>query len=112
VTLTSDDEQIEIEGVQISVAQALELLNGDVTRRLGGSLNGTLLYDIFQESTRDDDRVSALYLAILTRQPSAAELKRALEYAAAERKAGRKDQEIYEDLFFALVSTTEFATNH
>ena len=112
VTLTSDDEQIEIEGVQISVAQALELLNGDVTRRLGGSLNGTLLYDIFQESTRDDDRVSALYLAILTRQPNAAELKRALEYAAVERKTGRKDQEIYEDLFFALVSTTEFATNH
>ena len=110
-TLTADDEMNEAEGFSLTIDQALEVMNGDVTRRIGGSLNGTLLFELFEETKDDAERVRQLYLAVLTRQPSEPELKRALDFISTERKT-RKDAQIYEDLFFALVSTTEFATNH
>ncbi len=110
-TLTADDEMNEAEGFSLTIDQALEVMNGDVTRRIGGSLNGTLLFELFEETKDDAERVRQLYLAVLTRQPSERELKRALDFISTERKT-RKDAQIYEDVFFALVSTTEFATNH
>ncbi|MCC6151761.1 MAG: DUF1549 domain-containing protein [Planctomycetes bacterium] len=110
-TLTADDEMSEAEGFSLTIDQALEVMNGDVTRRIGGSLNGTLLFELFEETKDDAERVRQLYLAVLTRQPSEPELKRALEFISTECKT-RKDAQIYEDVFFALVSTTEFATNH
>lgn len=110
-TLTSDDEKNEAEGFSLTIDQALEVMNGDVTRRIGGSLNGTLLFELFEESKDDTERVRQLYLAVLTRQPTEKELSRTIDFISAERKT-RKDAQIYEDVFFALVSTTEFATNH
>ncbi len=110
-TLTTDDEMNEAEGFSLTIDQALEVMNGDVTRRIGGSLNGTLLFDLFNETKDDKERVRQLYLAVLTRQPTEKELSRTVDFLTSERKT-RKDPQIYEDVFFALVSTTEFATNH
>ncbi len=110
-TLTADDEMNETDGFSLTIDQALEVMNGDVTRRIGGSLNGTLLFDLFNEFKDDKERVRQLYLAVLTRQPTEKEITRTLDFIGTERKT-RKDAQIYEDVFFALVSTTEFATNH
>ncbi|KAA0213666.1 DUF1549 domain-containing protein [bacterium] len=110
-TRTMDDEQTESESFSLSIDQALEVMNGDVTRRLGGSLNGTLLFEILRDEKEDSARLDQLWLAVLTRQPSDRERRLALDFLARERQEGRRDPALYEDLFFALVSTTEFATN-
>ncbi len=110
-TRTMDDEQTESESFSLSIDQALEVLNGDVTRRLGGSLNGTLLFEVLRDEKEDSARLDQLWLAVLTRQPSDRERRLALDFLVQERKEGRRDAALYEDLFFALVSTTEFATN-
>ncbi|MBK9973797.1 MAG: DUF1549 domain-containing protein [Planctomycetes bacterium] len=106
--LSSDDERVQSESLTGSVDQALTILNGEVTRRLGGSLNGSLVYAIMRDHEDAPHRISALFLAVLSRKPTEAEytrLRAIVEDAANANEA-------YEDLFFALISTTEFATNH
>ncbi|MBE7492557.1 MAG: DUF1549 domain-containing protein [Planctomycetes bacterium] len=106
--LSSDDERAQTEGFTGSMDQALMILNGEVTRRLGGSLNGSLVFAVMRDFSEDSRRVEALYLSVLSRRPDARELERAL----AAVKAAPAPAQGYEDLFFALISTTEFATNH
>jgi hypothetical protein len=54
---------------------------------------------------RDDDaRVRVLYLAVLSRAPTGAERARVLAHA--------RNNDGWEDVFYALLMTTEFATNH
>ena len=96
----------------LSIDQALEILNGDVTRRLSDSRNGSLIYGIMRDFEKTDARVEALFLSILSRRPGVTEKRRCLEYLEASKEAGTKEQLALEDLFYALVSTTEFATNH
>lgn len=106
--LSSDDERMHTEGLTGSIDQALLVLNGDVTRRLGGSLNGSLVYAVMRDNADVPARISALFLAVLSRKP------REAEYLAARKvvDTAANANEAYEDIFFALISTTEFATNH
>lgn len=106
--LSSDDERAQSESLTGSIDQALTVLNGEVTRRLGGSLNGSLVYAIMRDHKEAPQRISALFLAVLSRKPTEAEYTRLR--AVVEDAANAS--EAYEDLFFALISTTEFATNH
>ena len=105
----TDDEQAVSETLSLSIDQALHALNGEVTRRLGDSRNGSLIYAIRRDFKGAEAQIEALYLATLSRRPSAPELKRALEYL---KSSNTPEQLGFEDLFYALVSTTEFATNH
>jgi len=106
--LSSDDERMQADSFTGSIDQALMILNGEVTRRLGGSLNGSLVYAVMRDHKEARDRINALYLSVLARRPADAEymVARAIVDKAANAN------EAYEDIFFALISTTEFATNH
>jgi hypothetical protein len=106
--LATDDERMQSETFTLSINQALNILNGEVTRRLSDSRNGSLVYAIMRDCKTTEARVEGLYLAILSRRPKLTEQTRAQEFI---KEAGQ-EQLALEDLFYALVSTTEFATNH
>ncbi|MCB9933317.1 MAG: DUF1549 domain-containing protein [Planctomycetes bacterium] len=107
--LASDDERMQSDTFTLSIDQALSILNGEVTRRLSDSRNGSLIYAIMRDHAETAERVENLYLAILSRQPTLGEKRRALEFLAELKQP---EQVGLEDLFYALVSSTEFATNH
>ncbi|MHC4839988.1 MAG: DUF1549 domain-containing protein [Planctomycetota bacterium] len=108
--LAQDDEMVTENSFTLSMDQALLVLNGDVARRLGGSRNGSLVYAVMRDEKTLDGRVERLYTIVLSRPPHKSELKTARAYLS-----GFEDKLIqtgFEDLFFALISSTEFATNH
>ena len=110
--LNSDDERMQTDTFSLSIDQSLSILNGEVTRRLGDSRNGSLVYAIRRDYKTLDTRIEAMYLAILSRRPTLMELHRTQDYFKDLEEAGTNEQLGFEDLFYALVSTTEFATNH
>ena len=111
-SLASDDERLHSDNFTLSIDQALSVLNGEVTRRLSDSRNGSLVYAIMRDNKSSEARVEALYLSVLSRRPNGTELRRALTYLKDIKEEGKPVQRGFEDLFYVLVSTTEFATNH
>ena len=64
------------------IDQALSVLNGEVTRRLSDSRNGSLVYAIMRDNKETPKRIEALYLSILSRRPTTNERQRAEKYLA------------------------------
>ncbi|MHC5055191.1 MAG: DUF1553 domain-containing protein [Planctomycetota bacterium] len=93
---------------KMTVAQRLHLLNSThVLRKTSGSFRLKKLLNT--KRAKKGDIGTAVYLAILSRPPTAAEKRRALGY---EKKAGVKSREAAEDLVWALVNTKEFLCRH
>lgn len=66
---------------------------------------------IANQSPNDAHAIEAAYLTILTRRPTAEELAhftKTLSDPDPERNRGQK----FEDLFWALINSTEFSWNH
>lgn len=110
--LAQDDEMALSDGFTQSIDQALLMLNGDVTRRLSGSTNGSTVYAVMRDFSTVDSRVEALYLSVLSRKPTAEEVRRAKAHIKSVTAGNEPESAAYEDLFYALVCSTEFATNH
>jgi hypothetical protein len=106
--LATDDEMAESEGFTLTIDQALTVMNGPFTNKLALVSEKSLLGQIFKESEKPEARIKALYLGVLCREPSENELNRAIELVNSPGRVHRN----YEDLMFALLMTTEFATNH
>lgn len=106
--LASDDKRAQTDGLTGSIDQALAVLNGEVTRRIGGSLNGSLVFALMRDFKETPQRIEAMYLSVLSRRPTEAESLSARKLIEQATNAN----EGLEDLFFALISTTEFGTNH
>ncbi|KAA0214611.1 DUF1553 domain-containing protein [bacterium] len=107
-TSSSDDEMTEGDAFTQTIDQALAVMNGDITNRLSGSGRGTLLGGLMNRFKNEEERLHALYLMTLGRRAGKAECSRMLEYVRTEKDTGKA----WEDLLFALLATTEFATNH
>jgi len=116
-----DDEGAEIVEFEGTIPAALMMMNGDaISRATGGAGGGrmkgqrrpaargglTRLDSILKQYSRDDERTRAVYLAVLSRPPSAKEMARALNYV------NRRDEEGFEDLMWALMNSSEFLFNH
>jgi hypothetical protein len=89
-----------------SVPQALLLLNGELTNegaRVGpeGTLNAIMALRHDPESRLDD-----MMLAAYARLPTSEEKAALLPHLPGD------SEEAYEDLFFALLNSTEALTNH
>jgi hypothetical protein len=83
-------------------------MNGQFTNAMAGSGKDSLLERIGNTFESYDERIDALYLIVLNRRPTRAEsrkLKKYFEDAEVPTVAA-------EDLLYALLMTTEFATNH
>ncbi len=90
--------------------QALMLMNGVITAELTAHERSRLLGALTAPYMNDEDRIDALFLATLCRQPDRDE--RAIGLAAlAESKGDAERSRALSDLLWALVNSTEFAFN-
>lgn len=104
------DETVDRVDFEGSVAQALILLNGKALESGVRAHTGSVLSDILAIPGSEADRVEALFLRALARKPSEAELGTFLRGLAG--KAPKARVEAYEDLFWALLNSSEFLFNH
>ncbi len=102
----SDDEMAEVSSFDGSVPQSLLLLNGELTNGATRAGDAGVLGRILAASKDPVARLDDLFLAAYTRRPSVDERR---EFGADLKLGGRR---AYEDLFFALLTSTEAITNH
>ncbi|MSR31320.1 MAG: DUF1549 domain-containing protein [Gemmataceae bacterium] len=93
----------EVEG---GVAQALWLMNSPQIEEKIRARGFTLLGKILQDNPDNSQALKAIYQRVLSREPTAAEVKKCLEHVkkAPDRAAG------FEDVLWALINSTEFQT--
>jgi hypothetical protein len=92
-----------------NIPQSLFLMNGGYADR-GDGMRHSAMYAVFaDEKLGAAERLAPLFLATLGRPPTAAECAR-LEPLALHAKNGTAAG--FEDLFWSLVNSTEFHTNH
>lgn len=114
------DEEADHEGeFDGTIGQALATMNGNAFSRGSRALPGTALADLLAWTTDDTARVRALFLRVLSRPPSTAELARTVAAIQADEAAAKAPRAkvkaktaAYEDLLWALLNTSEFAFNH
>ncbi|MBE7490204.1 MAG: DUF1553 domain-containing protein [Planctomycetes bacterium] len=105
---SSDDEMTDVDGFSLTIDQALAVMNGEFTNRIAGSGRGTIATELVARVKDDSARIEYLYLTVLSRRPTAAETSRLKKYVAEQKDAAAA----YEDILFALLAGSEFATNH
>jgi hypothetical protein len=103
-----DDEMAEADRFDGSVPQALLLFNGQLTNAGARADRGGALAQILEASADPAARLEDMFLSVYTRPPRDDERRRLLAYLH-EQKDGRA---AYEDVFFALLTSTEAITNH
>jgi hypothetical protein len=92
-----------------SITQALHLINGGTINRKIAAPGGRLAKWLADPGLDDREAAERLFLATLSRRPSAAEADRILTTLKA-RPAERK--EVFQDVFWALVNSKEFLYVH
>jgi hypothetical protein len=103
-----DDEGEEADSFTGSVPQALLLRNGDLTNGGVRAVPGAVLGRITAKSKDPAQRLEWLFITCYARPPEPAEKTQYLDYLAAAKGGERA----YEDLFHAMLTSTEFVTNH
>jgi len=89
-----------------TLAQALHLVNGDtIESKLARS---TVIADLLYAKRPPKDIIETLYIRALSREPTETEMTRMVSLVG-DRPADRK---AYEDVFWALLNSTEFEFNH
>ncbi|HEU5118361.1 MAG TPA: DUF1553 domain-containing protein [Isosphaeraceae bacterium] len=114
VVTFANDEAGETTNFQGTIPQALMMMNGDLMAKAVGGQQGSYLKHVLEQS-RLQRKVPALrfivndlYLAALSRYPSAAELKRASSFLSSSPDTIA----VIEDLFWALLNSNEFVLIH
>ncbi len=105
----NDDEGGSEDRFAASIPQALFLMNGNLTNDETKLRKSKMLDDILDEARADRERQRQVFLATLGRLPTQREaerLGRLVKGSAGGNKRG------IEDLFWALLNSTEFLTNH
>jgi hypothetical protein len=99
-----------------SIQQGLALMNGEfvTTAVTDGQTLARLLVD---DKLGTEGRVEELYLATLSRRPTARELARAVKFvesrfADSKDDVSKRNREAYGDFLWALINTPEFCLNH
>jgi hypothetical protein len=103
-----DDEMAEVDTDMGNVTQALLLWNGEVTNLGALALEGGVLAEILAAGGDRGARLEAMFLAAYARRPTADEAAR----LGAWLEAQGDGKAAYEDLYFAMLTSTEFVTNH
>lgn len=95
-----------------TVSQALALMNSPLllsATAVDGT--GTLAAVVHSPFLSEAERIERLYLAALSRQPTAAELE-AAQGAVATARSEDERKELLGDLFWSLLNSPEFTFNH
>lgn len=88
-----------------STRQALRLINGEAFNGLIKARPGRVLHSLLKDVLSHRRRIKELCERVLLRLPTNSELSRWLAFI----KAGSDSKERYEDLYWALLASTEFA---
>jgi hypothetical protein len=92
-----------------SVLQSLLRMNGELTSEaVGGREGTTLAVAVESPFLSNDERIEHLYLAVLSRRPTADELRWMREHVASSPEQSRG----LADVFWVLLNSAEFALNH
>jgi len=105
-----NDENDEAETLTGTHAQALMLMNGELMGQALSLAPGTFLGDLVRDRASEAEKVRKLCLAALSRPPTAKELP-AMQKVVRTRTAGHPAAG-YQDLFWALLNSNEFALVH
>jgi hypothetical protein len=109
----ANDEGDESSTFQGTIPQALMMMNGDLMEKAVGGRSGSFLADLFEHAqlqargSMGGYVVKNLYLAALSRAPTAREL-----HAASKYLSNYDDTVcVMEDMFWALLNSNEFVLN-
>ena len=89
-----------------TLSQALHLINGNTIDEKVAK--GTVISGMLKANKSPAEMLDELYIRALTRVPTVIEKKKLL----AMTDADPKDRKVYEDIFWGLLNSTEFAFNH
>lgn len=130
------DEEFEQKDYEGAIPQALMLLNGAVANNSVNPLPGSALAEALALPGGDKEKIENLYLRTLTRLPTSKEAAYWSRFLNAPRnvalngaptsgkersrfggerfamRAGTPKQQAYEDMFWALLNSSEFIFNH
>ncbi|GEM_PF-1868166 len=106
----SDDEMSGADSFTGSVAQALLVLNGGLSNQGVVARPGSSLARILEAQGDTDARLEDLWLTVYGRLPSDAEL--ALGRGLTADADDDSGDDAWEDLMFAMLYSSEFASNH
>jgi hypothetical protein len=98
------DPSAPADDVMGTIPQALFLMNSPQVNRAIQANTNSVLGQLLEENPKDAEALDALYLRVLARKPSDAELKTCSAYIA---EVGDR-REAFEDLLWALVNSSEF----
>jgi hypothetical protein len=102
-------DQISERDDQPNVAQAMHLVNGETINNLITAPANIIERVLAQSDWPEERRLEEIYLACLSRLPTAEELAELLPRLAADETARRK---IYQDLLWAILNSKEFEYIH
>ncbi len=100
------DPSIPNDDVMGTIPQALFLMNGPLVHNRTQARPGTVLGEILATAPDDRAALNALYLRVLSRQPNAQEVAACSAYL---NKVARR-VEVFEDIYWALINSTEFVS--
>jgi hypothetical protein len=89
-----------------SPVQAMMMMTSPVVTKRVAAEGDTRVAELVKANTPDDRAIEELFLAALTRRPSADELEVGKRVLAKDRKTG------LENIQWALLNSTEFMVNH
>jgi len=103
------DENDEATTFNGTIPQALMMMNGELVAKATSSERGSFLNTVLSGAASDAARVRRLFLSTLTREPSRRELA-----AVQQLLKDNRDDPIsaYQDLYWALLNSNEFISNH
>src|SRR5262249_45936433 len=92
------------EDVLGTIPQALFLMNSPPINAAVQAKTGTVLGEILASAPNDRAALEALYLRVLARRPTSKEIEVCDQYLM---RVGNR-REVFEDIFWSLINSTEF----
>ena len=89
------------------MSQALHLLNGSTVN--SKCTQGGVVTKALESKKTPEQFIEDLYVLCLAGKPSASEKEKLMEFVGKE---GRKDVDVLNDLFWAILNSKEFIFNH
>ena len=106
------DQSVARTEAETSILQALSLMNGQITSDVTSlEASETLTGVIEAPFLKTEQRIETLFLATLSRKPTADELREMSAYVT-KTEPGRSERTGLSDVFWALLNSTEFVLIH
>jgi hypothetical protein len=100
------DEESHFSG---GIGQSLIMMNGDLMRRAASTQHAGLLKSVAQSKLKYEEKVSHLFLAALSREPTRRELDSTRTILA---NSSGNEATALEDIWWALLNSNEFILDH